>query len=127
MTLFLSGSFTLHSGQRTSWKIDCDGLEPGDVETCAALMASMVGPFSVVDGIPTGGTRLALAMDQYLVSCPEPTLLLVDDVLTTGKSMEAFRQKAVHLGFRVKGAVIFSRGDCPGWVQPLFQYLGTRV
>ncbi|KKL20362.1 hypothetical protein LCGC14_2456230, partial [marine sediment metagenome] len=44
------------------------------------------------------------------------TLLIVDDVLTTGASME--KQRAGRTN--TIGAVIFARGDCPAWVKPLF-------
>lgn len=63
--------------------------------------------------MPRGGLRLAEALKLYVT---EGALLIVDDVLTTGASMEEFRN-----GREALGAVIFARGHCPSWVVPLFQ------
>ena len=35
MILFQSGHFTLHSGAHTFWKVDCDALTDGDLDTLA--------------------------------------------------------------------------------------------
>ena len=42
-------------------------------------------------------------------------MLIVDDVFTTGASMEA-----LHTPGDI-GAVVFARGLCPSWITPLFQ------
>ena len=48
--------------------------------------------FSTVYGIPTGGERLAKALEKYTTenSC----FLIVDDVFTTGNSMEKARKES---------------------------------
>jgi hypothetical protein len=46
--------------------------------------------------------------------------LIVDDVLTTGASMEAARAK-LWPGSLPLGVVIFARGPCPDWVWPIFR------
>lgn len=122
--LFQLGSFLLHSGTTSNWKIDCDRLTNGDIQTLAAIIHQLVGPFYNVQGIPNGGLRLAKALDKYVVA-PQvkeaADLLLVDDVLTTGRSMEEYREAARKIGSSyIKGAALFSRGSCPHWILPLF-------
>lgn len=113
MNLFQLGTFTLASGKQSSFKIDCDALTDADVECVASLIAQRMPPFSAVEGVPRGGLRLAAAMEQY--KSVEGRLLIVDDVLTSGGSME--RHRAGRLAM---GAVIFARGSSPFWVTSLF-------
>lgn len=115
--LFISKSFTSHSGLALDWKIDCDALTDEDIATIAMVIAKHVPAFGNVRGIPRGGNRLKMALYQY-ESKTSTHLLLVDDVLTTGRSMELERAK---FSCPVHGAVIFSRGPCQDWVWPVFQ------
>lgn len=110
--LFRSGVHILHSGAPSTWKIDCEALSDADLDTLAALIVERCGPFGAVEGVPRGGLRLMLALSPYISAGP---LLIVDDVLTTGASLEAHRD-----GREAKGAVIFARGQWPSWVTPLF-------
>ena len=112
-SLFRSGVFHLHGGQTSRWKIDCDALTDADLETLALMLSERVSPFGRVEGVLSGGLCLAAAMRKFVTSGP---LLIVDDVLTTGTSMEAQRN-----GREAIGAVLFARGACPAWVRPLFQ------
>ncbi len=114
LTLFQSGNFTLHSGEKSSFKIDCDALLDSDIETLAAMIADRCSPFGGTWGIPMGGLRMAKALDKYGDRVSD--VLIVDDVLTTGGSMERARQQFPG----AKGAVIFARGKCPDWIMPLF-------
>jgi len=107
--------FTSHSGLPLSWKIDCDALSQEDLETLALLVATKI-KFSRVIGIPTGGLRFAEALEKYVV--PSYPTLIVDDVLTTGASMELARKDAPNS----KGIVIFSSGPTPKWIQSIFKY-----
>lgn len=121
MGLFSLGQYKLHSGSFSPWKIDCDVFTDKDIECIADLIAERVTPFSYVVGIPRGGSRLADALRQHGQDVPS-TLLIVDDVLTTGKSMEEFRlQMAKDTEMYIKGAVIFARGKCSDWITPLWK------
>jgi orotate phosphoribosyltransferase len=115
MGLFQYGEFTLHSGEQTWFKIDCDALDDEDLRVLALLIYEDVGTFGYVEGVPTGGTRLAEKLQQF-ASMYSEKLVIVDDVCTTGRSME--EQRA---GRDAYGYTIFARGKCPSWVTPLFQ------
>jgi len=117
MNLFRLGSFSAHSGQQLAWKIECDALTSEDLGTVAWLLAQRLPKFGDVEGVPLGGERLATQLRPFRTRGP---LLIVDDVLTTGTSMENFRA-----GRDAIGAVIFARDVCPVWVLPLFQLVGT--
>lgn len=114
MSLFQLGEFTLHSGAKSAWKIDCDALTDGDWEAVAAMLCEMLPPFGSVHGIPRGGIKLAEALSKR-VSSGGPRLI-VDDVLTTGGSMAGARTDPSDMG-----AVLFARGPCPEWIVPLFR------
>lgn len=119
MTLFEQGDFTLHSGGKSKYRINCDRLADEDIALVAERLAELLPPFSSVEGIPTGGLRLAEAMKRYYATGPG-VHVIVDDVWTTGASMIAARD--AYTGPEpVFGAVIFRRGltgSCPDWVYP---------
>ncbi len=117
MSLFQGGAFTLHSGQKTNFKIDCDALTDKDWDTLASLISKWA-KFGKVVGVPRGGLKLAKALEKYEES--HTFTLIVDDVLTTGASMEGIRR---IIGGPSFGIVVFSRGTCPFWVTPIFQML----
>jgi orotate phosphoribosyltransferase len=110
--LFRLGAFTLNSGRKSQFKIDCDFLTDDDWDALAWLIANRVPYFGSVEGVPRGGVKLASALLPYVTSGPA---LIVDDVLTSGGSME--RRRA---GRDCLGAVVFARGPVPPWVQALF-------
>ena len=126
--LFVNGVFRSHSGQSLAWKIECDALSDEDIETLAMVIANKFS-FSRVVGVPRGGVRLANALQKY---CEVDTdryycsVLIVDDVLTTGASMEEAKRALIaeeHIrnqGGSIWGVVVFARGECPWWVTPLF-------
>jgi len=118
MNLFKLGDFILHSGQKSYWKIDCDALTTEDWVTLARIVYESVGKFRKAIGIPIGGLKLAKALKSYQFSNPEYPILIVDDVLTTGKSMERLRQE---INDKCIGVVVFARGECPDWITPLFK------
>ena len=116
--LFQLGDFVLHSGQKSNFKIDCDALTDEDWECLAALIAKRFN-FRDVVGVPQGGLKLAEKLHPFSTSSPDDPNLIVDDVLTTGRSMlEAVSFKQIG---HVIGVVVFARGHCPDWVTPIFQ------
>ena len=116
--LLQQGAFTLHSGERSQWKIQCDALTESDIQTVALMLVERLPPFGSVEGVPTGGLRLTAALSGYVTAGP---LLIVDDVATTGDSLEKQRN-----GRPAIGAVIFARGVWPTWVTPLFRIIKQR-
>lgn len=118
MSLFNYGSFTLHSGDKSDFKIDCDYLDGDDIAAIAVQIYEKCKPFREVIGVPSGGLRLAAALHPYRYPCPEYPVLVVDDVLTTGTSME--EAKSQIKGGAI-GCVIFARRSCPEWVTSIFQ------
>jgi orotate phosphoribosyltransferase len=111
--LFRLGDRILHSGTPSPFFIDCDALSDSDIEAPAARLRGFLPEYGPVEGVPRGGLRLAAALARDGI--PGGPLLIVDDVLTTGGSMEEHRA-----GREAIGAVIFARGICPQWVVPLF-------
>lgn len=119
-SLFQTGSFKSHSGEVLPWKIACDTLSVDDWDCLALMLTEMIGPFGNVEGISKGGTPFANALQKH---CDNPRmfpLLIVDDVMTTGQSMEQARK-----GRRSVGAVVFARGPIvPNWITPIFRMWG---
>ena len=115
MTLFKNEPIISHAGLSLLFKIECDALTDEDIETLASII-SRAHKFKEVHGIPRGGIRLANALQKYLSE--EGKVLIVDDLFTTGKSMEGAKSK---IGGDPLGVVIFARGACPQWIFPIFQ------
>ena len=119
MHLFQSGRFTGTSGGELPFKIECDALTRADYDTLAEIVA-MQHIFSEVHGVPRGGVPFADSLRPYCSR--QGRVLIVDDVLTTGGSMERFRSRLGLRNDQVIGAVIFDRsgGQCPDWIKPIF-------
>jgi orotate phosphoribosyltransferase len=117
--LFNFGDFLLHSGGRSNFKIDCDALTRADLHALASLVAGSY-QWSSVHGIPRGGLRFAEALRTF-TQPGVSSRLIVDDVFTTGASMESARRNHQRAAETVIGIVIFSRGPTPDWVHPLFR------
>ena len=108
------GWFRSHSGLQLPWKVNADTLSDDDIMGIAQIIRWKFA-FSTVIGVPRGGLRLAEALKPYTE--PYYPELIVDDVLTTGKSMEAYRLAAPT----AIGVVVFARAPVPNWVWPIFQ------
>src|SRR5438552_1748511 len=118
MTLFQRGDFTLNSGQKSKWKIECDALTADDWAGLAAMAVERLPPFGAVMGVPRGGLPFEAALRPYcnpLVS----TFLVADDVLTTGGSMIRFLQQVSIPSYKsIIGICVFARGEPMPWVMP---------
>lgn len=114
MALFVDSEFTGHAGGKLKFKIECDALSDEDIETIASIIARSY-TFRSVHGIPRGGLRLAKALQKHCSA--EGSVLIVDDVLTSGASMEEAKKK---IGSAI-GIVIFARGIRPNWVKAVFE------
>lgn len=121
MALFQTGNFRLASGEESDFKIECDVLDDEDWATIAHQLSLQVPPFVVAIGVPTGGLKLAEALNKY--KAPRGKVLFADDVWTTGTSMKRFMAEAglVEGDSAMIGAVAFARGPHPDWVHPLFK------
>lgn len=115
-------TFVLHSGEESKYKIECDALTYDDWVTLAHMIYRRIPNYTRVVGVPQGGLKLAdLLRKPAPIYTKEPTLLIVDDVLTTGGSMQELYNKYQSKYDRIVGAVVFARGVCPDWITPLFQ------
>jgi orotate phosphoribosyltransferase len=115
-SLFEKKTFTMHSGDIGHWKIECDALTDVEINALAYIISSKL-KFSSVIGVPKGGIRIAKALNKY--KSDTGRCLIIDDVLTTGNSMEEVKKQ--HDDRNVIGVVLFARAKCPEWVIPLFQ------
>jgi MoxR-like ATPase len=121
--------FTTHSGLEANFKIECDHLTEEEIATFAILISNEI-TFSAVYGIPRGGTRIADALRPY-ADRDSPYAVIVDDVLTTGFSMEEARVQKAREGkypfHMFQGVVLFARGRPPRWISPVFQLMVGRL
>jgi hypothetical protein len=106
--------FLSHSGLQLTFKIDADALSDQDWASVAKIITHKL-IFSQVIGIPRGGLKMAEALQPYCT--PGYPVLIVDDVATTFRSMEATRLAHPE----ALGVVLFARTRPPPWVFPLFE------
>lgn len=116
--IFLKGDVILSSGQKSDFKIDCDGLSDDDIKCIAYLISKNIW-FKDVIGVPTGGIRLQNELKQYAIDDHTLPLLICDDVVSTGKSMEKLRLESNQ--DNVVGVAIFARGKHPSWIKSIFK------
>ena len=86
------------------------------------MILELSQPFREAIGIPRGGIELSTRLNQYGTGNKTDPILIVDDVLTTGGSMEEFRRKrAFRNPTDYIGWVVFARGYPPECCKALFQ------
>ena len=131
--LFQAIDFTSHAGKALNWKIEMDALSTQEWD-CLAQMIYEYEPrsFGEVVGIPRRGLPLARALEGYATGNDEDPILIVDDVLTTGGSMNTFqmdyfRNRDPRRGYT--GWVVFARTPLEhanGWINALFMMPHVR-
>ena len=121
--LFQSQNFKSHSGLDLNWKIECEALSDPEWFTISKMIMEVTPPFREVVGIPRGGVKLAALLNEFATDNEKDPICIVDDVLTTGKSMEDFlsQHHQRKLWPVAIGWVVFARIQTPDWVQALFQ------
>ena len=121
--LFQEQDFVGHSGDPLTWKIECDALFPTEWKCIAKMiMEHEKRPFQSAIGIPRGGVKLGKLLNLHGTGKREDPVCIVDDVLTTGGSMEEFKIKRQWRNpSKYIGWVVFSRNRPPDWVRVLFQ------
>lgn len=123
-SLFQKVNFVMASGKPGTWKIECDALTPADWEGLAHIAVQYLPPFGDAAGVPRGGWALSAALQQYRTPDCD-TLLVVDDVWTTGGSMRKFIEGlATAPGRPITGLVAFARNAPAPWVRALFRMPG---
>jgi len=123
MNLFQLGNFTLASGKTSRFKIECDNLTDDDWECLAWMLFQTLPSFGDVKGVPTGGLKLAEKMEKYRSTSwtiGGVELLIVDDVYTTGGSINAYRLSMAGTYKSIGGAVVFARSTPESWIESLF-------
>jgi hypothetical protein len=111
----------LHSGGVSDYKIECDALTTSDWYALAHIIKARLPGFRSVEGVPRGGLQLQEFLVPFATGDELDPLLIVDDVLTSGRSMEDHRAGRCAIG-----AVVFARGPAPEWVYALFTLNESR-
>lgn len=129
MNLFQHGNFTLRSGQKSAWKIECDALADSDWQALAKMASEILPAFHRVLGVPRGGIPFALALGKYATGNPLDRTLIAEDVVTTGGSTVRFVESELmpqaRPGVDYIAVCVFARGPYPDWIKPLFSMPGA--
>ena len=121
--LFQAVDFKSHSGLDLNWKIECEALSDDEWFTISKMIMELTPPFQLAVGIPEGGIQLGELLNEHATGNEKDPICIVDDVLTTGESMEHFLSQywRNRRPFTAIGWVVFARVQTPDWVQALFQ------
>lgn len=109
--------FTLHSGGQSQFKLEADALSREDCEAAAFWLLPTLGTFGSIEFVPSSSNLVPQWLAESLLPHAvegSRVVLICDDVLTTGRSMD--EKRAGRLGV---GAVIFARGPTPHWIRAL--------
>ncbi len=119
--LFIEEDFIGHSGGQLHWKIEMDALEDAEWKCIARMIKEYQQvPFQAAIGIPRGGLKLSGFLNDYSTQNSKDPYLIVDDVLTTGGSMEEFKKEHFK-DKKTIGWVVFARNKPADWIKALFQ------
>jgi orotate phosphoribosyltransferase len=118
--LFQFGDFSLASGKKSTFKLECDAVSPEEWHSLARIARPILPAYGYVIGVPRGGLAWANIFQHY-VTPGAKKVLVVDDVWTTGSSMtyEASRNSLID-STAWHGIVLFARGPVPKNVTALF-------
>ena len=119
--LFQKVDFKSHAGLDLTWKIEMDAVSTKEWKCIAHIIMEYSQPFREAIGIPRGGTALGQLLDKYSTRKVSDPICIVDDVMTTGKSMIEERQRLVGMSAGVIGWVVFARGPVPVWCDAVFR------
>ena len=95
MDLFQKVDFKSSAGLDLTWKIECDAVSDDEWKCIATMIMERANPFRSAIGVPTGGIKLAELLNEYGTGSYLDPVCIVDDVLTTGKSMEEYKVRAI--------------------------------
>lgn len=133
MSLFKKTDFQMPTGGMAHYKIDGGALTDEDLDALAYIVSEKLRTFAnrdksairMVYGATETGERFAKAFEPYTDTFGSITLI-VDDVLTSGATMENARMR--YGVADALGVVIFARGPAPDWVKPIFSmpWFNTR-
>ena len=118
--LFQKVDFKSHAGLDLSWKIEMDALSENEWKCIAHMIIELSQPFQAAIGIPRGGLKLSGYLHEYSTQNPADPYLIVDDVMTTGGSMEEYKKEHFNDKY-VIGWVVFARSKVPIWCDGLFR------
>ena len=118
--LFQKVDFESHAGLDLSWKIEMDALSENEWKCIAHMIIELSQPFQAAIGIPRGGLKLSGYLHEYSTQNPADPYLIVDDVMTTGGSMEEYKKEHFNDKY-VIGWVVFARSKVPIWCDALFR------
>lgn len=121
---------TSHSGE-SDFKIDCDALTYDDLDALAMFVADNIWEGEIIRdviSVPRSGDRFTEVLKNRLnidKDNESGTILIVDDVYTTGKSMnEVYKEtKKKYKDNDIHGLVIFARNDPSWWVESIFKMI----
>ena len=120
--LFQKIDFTSHAGLDLTWKIEMDALSHREWECISHMIRELSPPFREAIGIPRGGNVLGKLLNRHGTGKRTDPICIVDDVLTTGGSMNEFLQKRQwRYPTKYIGWVVFARNKPPHWCKALFQ------
>lgn len=124
--MFKFKNFKSHTGKLLSWKIECNDLSKDDIKCITNVIIHRIS-YQHVLCPPTKSKqlrRLIALLKHHATKEGRYAYLIIDDVLTTGKSMEQEYQFLQNHGIEkrlITGIVIFARNECPHWITPIFQ------
>ena len=123
--LFQLGEFVGAAGQPLPFKIECDKLTRNEWRCIAEYAHDKLPPFGQARGVPRSGDKLAELLNIHRrPNCR--TVLIVDDVWTTGESLRAFADDYIQRHRWAKdwiGFVAFARQRLPIKVRCFMQLM----